>query len=160
MGMDVVQPLRGRRLVALLGVVAGALAAALPARADFLAAALRATPSAAGATEYGPGDQNPSTAEAPSAPANPLLPLAVILAVPAGTQATDTSSTNSVVKSPGGSTTIDGGDTATTAGSTDNGGQRTKFSPEPAGLVTALIGSAVAGLGVWRRRRARRLQRV
>jgi hypothetical protein len=150
-----------RHLMLVLGAAA-LVASAAPVYADQLIAAPRA--GAANDRAYGSGATAFHSREAPlpraSMPIDPRLVLAVVLAVPAGTSA-DTNSGNSNAKAPGkdgGSSSNSNSNSNSNDGDGDGGGDgggstSTSGSPEPATLVTALIGAGVAGCAALRRRR-------
>jgi hypothetical protein len=156
-----------------VGVLAGALGAAVPARADVLAPRSSLNSPAAHAAEFRPaGEAPPTGATTQASSADALAPLALVLAIPAGMSATSdpgsgssSNSSNSVVKSPNGSQGGNGGSGSgggggnggvnDPGGNSSNGPTTASVSPEPATLVSALIGSGLAGLAVLRRRRHR-----
>jgi hypothetical protein len=175
MGMAEPFPTCGRTVAAVLGVALAALAAPAPARADHLAAALAAVPAGAGAVTFRPGDERPPDPSAENA-ADGLLPAGLVLVVPAGTTSVSPGSTGS--NSGGGTSNSGGASTSASSfgqtgsvvkapvgsqgGGTDNGGGTaqvastgapTDFAPEPAALLTAAIGTGVAGFLALRRRR-------
>jgi len=133
--------MRARGLLVLpVGVALALLLSTAPVCADHLAS----SSSAAGGFEV-PDVQEPSETTI-----DPSLALALIFAVPAGTAATD-EATSSTVQSPG---------RDSSNGSSDNGGSdaggtghTASVSPEPATLVTALIGAGIAGYAALRRRK-------
>jgi hypothetical protein len=143
------------RLIFLLGVTALIVSAA-PVHADHLIAAPRG--GVANDRAFGSGPAAFQSREGALPPAvvrvDPRLVLALILAVPAGTKA-ETDSGNTNVKAPDkGSGGSNGGD----QNGHEAGGSSASLSPEPATLVTALIGAGVAGYAALRRRRAHATQ--
>ncbi len=102
------------------------------------------------------GEEDEANEEATEAdPDQVLQVLAVILAVPAGTTPTVASSTeggNTVVKTSSGGQN-NGGD-----GEGGHSGGSNNLAPEPGSLFTALIGSALSGLALLRRRHRRRMR--
>jgi len=158
-------------LVALLGL----LAAPAALWAELLVGAPTGEPAAPGVRPWGPaarpvGARREDADEDEGAPgpavrgARPLLALLLALAIPPTFTASDVvsgSGTNTKVdKTPEISGTPGGGDTPG-GGGPPGGGGTPETAPEPASLISGLIGAGVAGaVALARRRRARRAAAV
>ncbi len=147
-------PIRRLFHLTFLSGAAALLAAATPAHADPLAATV-APATTPRAVVFCAVDEGTLAPQAPEpARVDPLLPLALVLAIPAGTSADPgaSDSSNSVVKSPnsqGNSNDPNLSFTANVIVTTNS----VSPSPEPASLLSALLGSGLAGFAALRRRR-------
>jgi hypothetical protein len=162
-------PKKYRCLALSLATALAAAVGAVPAHAESLSADFTPTSAQRGAgylasagspVLYRASQESGATTEARDDrgdidPRSAAQLLAVVLAVPAGTQAgsgtSGGSNLSSVVKSPGGTggNSSSGNQNGQSNGSDPGAGT----SPEPASLGLALMGSALAGLLHWRRRR-------
>jgi hypothetical protein len=146
--MDVPLGSRGRALAAAALAALTGLAWSPSARADLLVngmaeGAPAASPpgSPAAVTAYqpaGPAARPTADPAAPNADAESLLALASVLVLPP-----------TMIPFPTTTTT----DTTVTVTGTPTGVTTTELAPEPASLITGLLGTGLAGLYGWRRRR-------
>jgi hypothetical protein len=97
-------------------------------------------------------EESDETADGDTAPVLQLM--AVILAVPAGTTPTTMTSTttSTVVKTSSAMSNSPGPGDGGSNGPGDGGPSSSALAPEPGGLLTAVIGSALSALAVLRRR--------